>query len=53
MALGCAGFLPSNAFLAALAYMRERRVGLELYLGDADVSIDTNHLERALRSDLH
>ena len=35
--------------IAALAYLRERRVGLEVYLDDADVSIDTNHLERALR----
>ena len=43
------GFLPSSPFLAALAYMRERRIGLEVYLSDADVSIDTNHLERALR----
>ena len=29
--------------------MRERRAGLEVYLDDPDVSIDTNHLERALR----
>ena len=43
------GFLPSNPFLAALAYIRERRIGLSVYLDDAEVSIDTNHLERALR----
>ena len=43
------GFLPSSPFIAALAYIRERRVGLEVYLDDPDVSIDTNHLERALR----
>ena len=43
------GFLPSSPFIAALAYIRERRAGLEVYLDDADVSIDTNHLERALR----
>ena len=43
------GFLPSSPFLGALAYIRERRVGLEVYLDDPDVSIDTNHLERALR----
>lgn len=36
-------------FLGALAYIRERRVGLSVYLDDPEVSIDTNHLERALR----
>lgn len=44
------GLLPSNPFIKALAYARERRLGLEVYLNDADVPIDTNHLERALRS---
>jgi hypothetical protein len=29
--------------------IRERRVGLSVYLDDPEVSIDTNHLERALR----
>ena len=43
------GVLPSSPFIAALAYIRERRAGLEVYLDDPDVSIDTNHLERALR----
>jgi transposase len=43
------GFLPSSPFLGALAYIRERRAGLEVYLDDPEVSIDTNHLERALR----
>jgi transposase len=43
------GFLPSSPFLSALAYIRERRAGLEVYLDDPDVAIDTNHLERALR----
>lgn len=43
------GFLPSSPFLAAPAYIRERRVGLSVYLDDPEVSIDTNHLERALR----
>ena len=43
------GFLPSSPFMAALAYIRERRAGLEVYLDDPDVAIDTNHLERALR----
>jgi hypothetical protein len=43
------GFLPSSPFLGALAYIRERRVGLSVYLDDPEVSIDANHLERALR----
>ncbi|NML59889.1 IS66 family transposase [Massilia sp. RP-1-19] len=43
------GYLPSSPFLGALAYIRERRVGLSVFLDDPDVSIDTNHLERALR----
>jgi transposase len=34
----------------ALAYARERRDGLMLYLDDPDVEIDTNSLERALRA---
>jgi transposase len=44
-----AGFTPSNPFIKALNYVRERRIGLELFLTDPDVPIDTNHLERALR----
>jgi transposase len=44
------GLLPSNPFTKALAYVRERRAGLEVYLRDADVQMDTNHLERALRA---
>jgi len=43
------GFLPSSPFLGALAYIRERRAALSVYLDDPDVAIDTNHLERALR----
>lgn len=43
------GFLPSSPFLGALSYIRERRAGVAVYLDDPDVSIDTNHLERALR----
>lgn len=43
------GFLPSSPFTRALAYARERREGLLVYLDDADVDIDTNALERALR----
>lgn len=43
------GLLPSNPLTKALAYVRERRAGLEVFLQDADVPMDTNHLERALR----
>jgi len=44
------GLLPSNPLTKALAYARDRRFGLEVYLTDPDVPIDTNHLERALRA---
>jgi transposase len=44
------GLLPSNPMTRALAYARERRAGLEVFLTDPDVPIDTNHLERALRA---
>jgi transposase len=43
------GFTPSNPYIQALNYVRVRRVGLEIFLTDPDVPIDTNHLERALR----
>jgi transposase len=43
------GLLPSNPFTKALAYARERRAGLEVFLTDPEVPVDTNHLERALR----
>jgi hypothetical protein len=43
------GLLPSNPLTKALAYARERRDALEVVLTDAQVPIDTNHLERALR----
>jgi transposase len=43
------GLLPSSPFTQALNYVRERRLGLEVFLSDPDVPIDTNHLERALR----
>lgn len=42
-------FLPGSPFLGALAYIRECRVGLSVNLDDPEVSIDTNHLERALQ----
>jgi transposase len=44
------GLLPSSPFTQALAYARERKLGLEVFLADPDVPIDTNHLERALRA---
>jgi transposase len=44
------GWLPSNRFVQALAYARDRRAGLEVFLLDPDVPIDTNHLERRLRA---
>jgi transposase len=43
------GLLPSNLLTKALVYARERRAQLMVFLGDADVPMDTNHLERALR----
>ena len=43
------GLLPSNPLTKALAYVRERRAGLRVFLDDAEVAIDTNHIERALR----
>jgi transposase len=44
------GLTPKNPFIGALNYVRERRAGLEVFLTDPDVPIDTNHLERALRA---
>jgi len=44
------GLLPSSPLTKALAYVRERRDALQVYLDDPDVAIDTNHLERALRA---
>jgi transposase len=43
------GLLPNNPFTQALGYARERRLGLQVYLDDPEVAMDTNHLERALR----
>lgn len=43
------GLTPANPLTRALAYARERRAGLEVFLTDPAVPIDTNHLERALR----
>jgi transposase len=43
------GLLPSNPFTKALAYTRNRRSGLQVFLTDPEVAVDTNHVERALR----
>lgn len=43
-------FLPSSPLTKALSYAHERRQGLEVFLNDPDVPVDTNHLERALRA---
>jgi transposase len=48
--LGRQALLPSNPLTKALGYARERRAALEVFLVDPDVPMDTNHLERALRS---
>jgi transposase len=44
------GLRPGNLFTGALKYVRERRLGLEVFLTDPDLPLDTNHLERALRA---
>jgi transposase len=44
------GLLPSSPYTKALAYALRRRVALSVFLADPEVSIDTNHVERALRS---
>ena len=41
--------LPKSPMAKALSYAQERRAGLEVFLDDPEVAIDTNHLERALR----
>jgi transposase len=43
------GLAPATPFIRAMNYVHERRAGLEVFLTDPDVPIDTNHLERALR----
>jgi transposase len=47
--LAASALLPTNPFTVAANYALERRSGLEVFLGNADVAIDTNHLERTLR----
>ena len=41
--------LASNPYIHALNNVHERRVGLEIFLTDPDVPIDTSHLAQALR----
>ena len=41
--------LPTNPFTKAAHYALARKAGLEVFLTDPDVPLDTNHLERALR----
>lgn len=45
----CPELLPKSPLAKALHYVRERRDGLEVFLNDPNVPLDTNHLERALR----
>lgn len=44
-----ADLLPSSPLAKALNYARARQASLQVFLGDPDVAIDTNHLERSLR----
>jgi transposase len=41
--------LPTNPFTKAAHYALARQAGLEVFLTDPEVPLDTNHLERALR----
>jgi transposase len=43
------GLTPTHPLTEALDYVHKRRLGLEVFLSDPDVPLDTNHLERALR----
>lgn len=47
--LSQSALLPTNPFTKAALYALTRRQGLEVFLADPDVPLDTNHLERALR----
>jgi len=44
-----AALLPSDPMSRALNYVLSRQTSLSVFLEDADVPLDTNHLERALR----
>ncbi len=41
--------LPKNPLSKALKYAQNRYASLQVFLGDPEVPIDTNHLERSLR----
>jgi len=41
--------VPNSPFAKALMYLANREVELSVFLADADVPIDTNHLERLIR----
>jgi transposase len=41
--------LPTSPFTKAALYALERKKGLEVFLTDPEIPLDTNHLERALR----
>ncbi len=47
--MGEAALLPTSPFTKAALYALERRQGLEAFLANPGVPLDTNHLERALR----
>lgn len=40
---------PQSLLIKALHYALERRAGLEVFLDDPEVALDTNHLERGIR----
>jgi transposase len=43
------GLLPRDPFVKAMAYAKNHRTGLEVFLTDPDVPLSTNHIERTLR----
>jgi len=43
------GLLPGNPLIAAMHYAKVRREGLEVFLTDPDVPVDTNYVERTLQ----
>jgi len=47
--MAASALLPTKPFTKAANYALDRQKGLEVFLSNPDVAIDTNHLERALR----
>lgn len=41
--------LPKSPFAKALGYLHKRQAELRVFLGDPDVPLDTNHVERSIR----